>query len=95
MRLLCKRARDRPQSADEVLGVLDGLRTGDLGRATRPVSGRRGLVLAGAAAVILAVDALSLSTPGATIMRGTTLAPEFAEIGLECGCSADRVPGRP
>jgi hypothetical protein len=47
-----------------------------------------------AAAVILAVDALSLSTPGATIVRGTTLAPEFAEIGLECGCSADRVPGR-
>jgi hypothetical protein len=39
-----------------------------------------------AAAVILAVDALSLSTPGATIMRGTTLAPAFAEIGLECGC---------
>ena len=39
-----------------------------------------------AAAVILAVDALSLSTPGATIMRGTTLGPEFAEIGLECGC---------
>ncbi len=47
-----------------------------------------------AAAVILAVDALSLSTPGATIMRGTTL-PEFAEIGLECGCaSADRFSGR-
>jgi hypothetical protein len=40
-----------------------------------------------AAAVILAVDALTLTTPGATIMRGTTLVPDFAEIGLECGCS--------
>ncbi len=39
-----------------------------------------------AAAVVLAVDALSLSTPGATIMRATTLGPPFAEIGLECGC---------
>jgi hypothetical protein len=39
-----------------------------------------------AAAVILAVDALSLCTPGATIMRGTTFGPDFAEIGLECGC---------
>ena len=48
-----------------------------------------------AAAVILAVDALSLSTPGATIMRGTTSAPEFAEIGLGCGCSADSLTGRP
>lgn len=48
-----------------------------------------------AAAVILAVDALSLSTPGATIMRGTTFGPEFALIGAECGCSADRLAGRP
>jgi len=48
-----------------------------------------------AAAMILAVDALSLSTPGATIMRGTTLGAPFAEIVLECGCrSADRVAGR-
>ncbi|MGZ5398717.1 MAG: prenyltransferase [Nocardioides sp.] len=52
-----------------------------------------------AAAVILAVDALSLTTPGATIMRATTLAPDFAEIGLQCGCpvgidSADRLSGR-
>jgi hypothetical protein len=39
-----------------------------------------------AAAVVLAADALSLASPGATIMRGTTLAPAFAEIGLECGC---------
>ena len=47
-----------------------------------------------AAAMVLAVDALSLTTPGATIMRGTTL-PRFAEIGLECGCaSADRLSGR-
>jgi hypothetical protein len=52
-----------------------------------------------AAAVILAVDALSDGTPGADIMRGTTLAPDFAEIGLECGClpetgsSAERVAG--
>ncbi|WP_325601033.1 prenyltransferase [Nocardioides sp.] len=40
-----------------------------------------------AAAVILAVDALSHTTAGSGIMRGTTLAPDFAEIGLECGCS--------
>ncbi|HEX6150535.1 prenyltransferase [Nocardioides sp.] len=49
-----------------------------------------------AAAVILAVDALSETTPGATIMRGTTLPAPFAEIGLQCGCeSADRLSGRP
>jgi hypothetical protein len=42
-----------------------------------------------AAAVILAVDALSDGTPGAGIMRGTTLAPDFAEIGLECGCASE------
>jgi hypothetical protein len=48
-----------------------------------------------AAAVVLAVDALSLSTPGATIMRGTTLGEAFPEIGLGCGCaSADRVARR-
>ena len=40
----------------------------------------------GALAVLLAVDALSDGTPGADIMRGTTLAPDFAEIGLECVC---------
>lgn len=45
-----------------------------------------------AAAVILAVDALTHSSAGADIMRGTTLAADFAEIALECGCeSADRV----
>ena len=52
-----------------------------------------------AAAVILAVDALSDTTPGADLMRGTTLAPDFADLrladlGLECGCSsAERVAG--
>ena len=55
-----------------------------------------------AAAVVLAVDALSEGTPGADIMRGTTL-PTFAdlcpfEMGLECGCasaegSVERVAG--
>lgn len=39
-----------------------------------------------AAAVILAVDALSRTTPGSGIMRGDTLAAHFPEIGLECGC---------
>ena len=54
-----------------------------------------------AAAVILAVDALADGTPGADIMRGTTLVPDFAEIGLECGCLpeggsvGDRVAGGP
>lgn len=46
-----------------------------------------------AAAVILAVDALSDGTPGADIMRGTTLAPDFAEIGLECRCVPDERSG--
>ncbi len=55
MRLLAKRARDRPQSADEVLEVLDTLRTGDLERATRaPRASRRGVVLAGVAIAIAA-----------------------------------------
>ncbi|QDH10918.1 prenyltransferase [Nocardioides dongxiaopingii] len=44
-----------------------------------------------AAAVILAVDALGETyghgTPGSGIMRGTSLAPHFAEIALECGCT--------
>ena len=49
-----------------------------------------------AAAVILAVDALGEthghSSPGSGIMRGTSLAPHFREIALECGCpSADDV----
>jgi len=41
-----------------------------------------------AAAVILAADALSDSTPGADIMRGTTLVPHFDELALECGCAS-------
>ena len=40
-----------------------------------------------AAAVVLAVDALSLATPGAGIMRAAALGPELAPIGLECGCA--------
>ncbi|MGN0063554.1 MAG: prenyltransferase [Nocardioides sp.] len=44
-----------------------------------------------AAAVILAWDALAGHTGGADIMRGTTLAGDFAEIGLECGCEAASV----
>lgn len=51
-----------------------------------------------AAAVILAADALSHTTPGADIFRGSTLPSEFTELGLECGCppadgSADRLSG--
>jgi hypothetical protein len=52
-----------------------------------------------AAAVILAADALSRTSPGSGIMRGETLAAPFREIGLECGCadevSADVLSGRP
>ena len=54
-----------------------------------------------AAAVVLAVDALTGTTPGSDIMRGATLGPEPAEIGLECGCrsadgsAAERVAGVP
>ena len=47
-----------------------------------------------AAAVVLAVDALGEThghaTPGSGIMRGTSLAPHFAEIALECGCESVR-----
>jgi len=43
------------------------------------------------AAVILAADELSRTTPGSAIMRGDTL-PELDEIALECSCaSADGV----
>lgn len=45
-----------------------------------------------AAAVVLAVDALGEtfghSTPGSGIMRGTSLAPHFRELALECGCES-------
>ena len=46
-----------------------------------------------AAAVVLAADALGerfgAATPGSGIYRGTSLAPHFEEIGLECGCRAN------
>ncbi len=42
-----------------------------------------------AAAVILAADGLSRTTPASGIMRGETLAAPFQEIGLECGCAED------
>jgi hypothetical protein len=40
-----------------------------------------------AAAVLLAVDALSRTTPGSDIFRGSSLPAGFPEIGLECGCT--------
>lgn len=44
-----------------------------------------------AAAVVLAVDALSDTTPGAGIMRSLR---SFDELGLQCGCrSVDRIAG--
>lgn len=47
-----------------------------------------------AAAVLLAADALGHGTDGGGIMRGTSLAPHFSEMALECGCpSADRGAG--
>jgi MMP endo-(1,4)-3-O-methyl-alpha-D-mannosidase len=39
-----------------------------------------------AAAVVLAVDALSHTTAGSDIFRGGSLPSGFPEIGLECGC---------
>ncbi len=48
-----------------------------------------------AAAVVLAVDALSGTTPGSHIFRGTSLPLSFTEIGLECGCApTDAAPER-
>ncbi|WP_300678876.1 prenyltransferase [Nocardioides sp.] len=48
-----------------------------------------------AAAVILAADALGerfgAATPGSAIYRGTSLAPDFPELALECGCPSARV----
>jgi len=53
-----------------------------------------------AAAVILAADALSDTTPAADVMRGDRLAHHFPELALQCGCrtgegdaSADGVAG--
>jgi hypothetical protein len=40
-----------------------------------------------AAAVVLAVDALSVTTPGSDLFRGSSLPDRFPEIGLGCGCS--------
>lgn len=49
-----------------------------------------------AAAVVLATDALSCTTPGSDIFRGTTLPGPFTDIGLECGCvPADTVAPQP
>ena len=42
-----------------------------------------------AAAVILAADELSRTTPASGIMRGETLAAPFRDIALECGCVDD------
>jgi hypothetical protein len=39
-----------------------------------------------AAAVLLAVDALSATTPGCEVFRGGSLPTGFPEIGLQCGC---------
>lgn len=46
-----------------------------------------------AAAVILAVDALAQGSPGSDIMRGATLAADFPELALECGCPSDSGSG--
>ena len=52
-----------------------------------------------AAAVVLAADELSRTSPASGIMRGDTLAAPFQEIGLECGCgreaSVDGIARRP
>ena len=53
-----------------------------------------------AAAVVLAVDALSGTTAGGDIFRGASLPFTFTDLGLECGCEADaasgdRIPGSP
>jgi hypothetical protein len=45
-------------------------------------------------AVILAVDALSGTTPGSDIFRGSSLPATFPEIGLECGCADASSPQR-
>jgi MMP endo-(1,4)-3-O-methyl-alpha-D-mannosidase len=48
-----------------------------------------------AASVILAVDALSGSTPGSDIFRDSTLPVDLAPIGLECGCQLTGSPASP
>ena len=47
-----------------------------------------------AAAVVLAVDVLSTTTPGSDIFRGSSLPTGFPEIGLECGCETAHSPQR-
>ncbi|MGA8211149.1 MAG: prenyltransferase [Nocardioidaceae bacterium] len=47
-----------------------------------------------AAAVLLALDALSSTTPGSDLFRGSTLPAEAPGIGLECGCSDPRTAER-
>jgi hypothetical protein len=48
-----------------------------------------------AAAVLLAHDALTDTTPGADLARGTTLVADPVPLALECGCaSADALAGR-
>jgi len=46
------------------------------------------------AAVILAVDALSGTTPGADLFRGSSLPGDFPQIGLGCGCADARAGHR-
>lgn len=50
-----------------------------------------------AAAVLLAIDAVGETyghaTPGSGIMRGTSLAPHFDEIALECDCPSGEPAG--
>ncbi len=46
------------------------------------------------AAVVLAVDALSTTTPGADIFRGGSLPSAFPVMGLDCGCG-DLATSRP
>jgi hypothetical protein len=45
-----------------------------------------------AAAVVLAVDALSCTTAGADLFRGASLPTGFPELGLGCGCEAALAP---
>ncbi len=46
------------------------------------------------AAVILAADALSRTTPGSGIFRGDTLGDEPAAIAVDCGCARPSVSAR-
>ncbi len=45
-----------------------------------------------AAAVVLAVDALSTTTRGSDIFRGTSLPTRLPELALECGCADVAAP---